>query len=265
MRHPHGLTRRPAATPPHATHQVTNQPPPLAGHDVAADPALAAGLEAEGAGWARAGVHELGLLAGDPRILAAARLANDNPPVLRSHDRYGRRIDEVEFHPAWHELMTVAVTRGLHAAAWADPRPGAHVARAAGFYVWTQAEAGHGCPVSMTNAAVPALRHAPELAAVYEPLLTARAYDPGLAVPAGKRGLLAGMAMTEKQGGSDVRANTTRAEPAGDGSYLITGHKWFCSAPMSRPVPGTGPGCPRACRASCCPGCCRTGPATRCG
>jgi putative acyl-CoA dehydrogenase len=159
-----------------------------------------------------------------------------NAPVLRTHDSIGNRIDEVEFHPAWHELMTTAVRRGLHAAPWAQTRPGAHVARAAMFYVWTQAEAGHGCPVSMTYASVPALRHQPDLAARYERLLASRVYQPGLAVPDGKAGLLAGMGMTEKQGGSDVRANTTVAVPAsgtaGDGGYLLTGHKWFFSAPM---------------------------------
>src|ERR1700728_3836251 len=127
--------------------------------------------------------------------------------------------------------MAVAVGHGMRAAPWRDRTPGSHVARAAKFYVWTQAEGGHGCPVSMTYAAVPALRHEPSLAARFEPLLAARAYDPGLRVPDGKAGLLAGMAMTEKQGGSDVRANTTKAVPAGDG-YQLTGHKWFCSAPM---------------------------------
>src|SRR5262249_29850369 len=165
-----------------------------------------------------------------------ARLANEHPPVLRSHDRYGNRIDEVEFHPAWHALIQTAVGHGLHAAPWVDQRPGAHVARAAKFYVWSQAEAGHGCPVSMTYAVVPALRHASELAGWFEPLLVTRAYDPGLRSPEGKRGLLSGMAMTEKQGGSDVRANTTRAEPApgaGAGAHVLTGHKWFCSASMS--------------------------------
>jgi putative acyl-CoA dehydrogenase len=155
--------------------------------------------------------------------------------VLRTHDRYGRRVDEVEFHPAWHRLLGTAVEHGLHAAPWRDPRPGAQVARAAGFYLWTQVEAGHGCPVSMTFAAVPALRAAaPELAETWEPRLTAFAYDPGLAPVAAKAGALCGMAMTEKQGGSDVRANTTTAAPAGpDGLWLLTGHKWFCSAPMS--------------------------------
>jgi putative acyl-CoA dehydrogenase len=219
----------------HSTHQVHNQVPPLAGYDVADDPVLLAAADREGAGWALASLHELGRLAGSAATAEQARLANEHPPVLRSHDRWGNRIDEVEFHPAWHELMTTAIGHGLHAAPWADQRPGAHVARAAGFYVWSQAEAGHGCPVSMTYAAVPALRRAPGLASQFEPLLTAPRYDPGLRPPLGKAGLLAGMAMTEKQGGSDVRANTTRAEPAagaGADGYLLTGHKWFCSAPM---------------------------------
>jgi putative acyl-CoA dehydrogenase len=214
------------------THEVFNQVPPLAGYDVAADPALLGGLRREGGGWAEPELHELGLLAGTARTQDLARLANVNKPALRTHDARGYRIDEVEFHPAWHQLMSTAVGHGLHAAPWPDGRPGAHVARAAKFIVWTQAEAGHGCPISMTYASIPALRHAPELAARYEPLLASAVYDPGLRVPDGKAGLLAGMAMTEKQGGSDVRANTTRADPAGDGGYLLTGHKWFCSAPM---------------------------------
>jgi putative acyl-CoA dehydrogenase len=221
---------------PHATHAVLNQVPPLADYDVAADPALLEAIGREGAGWARASLHELGELAGAADTQEHARLANENPPVLRTHDARGHRIDEVEFHPSWHALLGTAVGHGLHAAPWADRAPGAHVARAAKFYVWSQAEAGHGCPVSMTYAAVPALRHAPALARQFEPLLSASAYDPGLRPPAGKAGLLAGMAMTEKQGGSDVRAGTTRAEPVGsdgDGAHLITGHKWFCSAPMS--------------------------------
>jgi len=221
---------------PRVTHEVRNQVPPLGGHDVAADPALLEAVDREGAGWAVPSLHELGLLAGRAETAELARLANEHPPVLRTHDRYGNRIDEVEFHPAWHALMDTAVGHGLHAAPWGDPRPGAHVARAAKFYVWSQAEAGHGCPISMTYAVVPALRHAPGLAARFEPLLTACAYDPGLRPADGKRGLLSGMAMTEKQGGSDVRANTTRAEPApgaGDGAHVLTGHKWFCSAPMS--------------------------------
>lgn len=153
--------------------------------------------------------------------------------MLHTHDRFGHRIDEVEFHPAWHELMTIAVEHGLHAAPWQDARPGAHTARAAKFYLWSQVEAGHGCPISMTYASVPALRTTPELAGWLEPLLAARHYDFGLREPHGKRGLIAGMSMTEKQGGSDVRTNTTVALPAGDGTYHLTGHKWFTSAPMS--------------------------------
>jgi putative acyl-CoA dehydrogenase len=215
-----------------STHEVFNQPPALAEYDVAADPALLDALHREGAGWAEDGLHELGRLAGSAQAQDWGRQANEQPPVLRTHDRFGYRIDEVEFHPAWHSLMTVAVGHGLHAAPWRDSRPGAHVARAAGFYVWSASDAGHGCPISMTYAIVPALRHAPELAGRFEPLLAAGEYDFGLRPPDTKRGLLAGMSMTEKQGGSDVRANTTRAVPAGDGLFSLTGHKWFTSAPM---------------------------------
>jgi putative acyl-CoA dehydrogenase len=226
VRHP------PLRSGPHPTHEVTNQVRPLAGHDVAADPALLSAVEREGAAWVTAELHELGPLAGAPQTQELARLANTCPPVLRAFDQLGNRIDEVEFHPAWHQLMDTAIRYGMHAAPWADPRPGAHVARAAKFYVWTQAEAGHGCPVSMTYAVVPALRHNGDLAAAFEPLLTTLDYQPGLTVPQGKAGLLAGMGMTEKQGGSDVRATTTRAAPDGAGGYVLTGHKWFCSAPM---------------------------------
>jgi len=215
-----------------ATHDVINQVPPLAGRDTADDPALLDGLRREGADWAEDELHDLGTLAGSEKAQEWGRLANEHEPVLRTHDRYGHRVDEVEYHPAYHELMTVAVERGLHAAPWAADRPGAHVARAAKFYLWGQVEAGHACPISMTYAVVPALRHNPELAERFEPLLTATAYDPGLRAPETKRGLTAGMSMTEKQGGSDVRANTTRAVPQPDGSYLLTGHKWFTSAPM---------------------------------
>jgi putative acyl-CoA dehydrogenase len=219
----------------HVTHEVLNQVPPLAGHDVARDPALLEALDREHAGPVLGELHQLGLMAGSEQTQEQARLANDYVPRLRTHDRYGHRIDEVDYHPAWHALMTVAISHGLHAAPWASADPGAHVARAAKFYVWGQAEAGHSCPVSMTYAAVPALRHAPELASRLEPLLASRAYDPGLRPPDTKAGLLCGMAMTEKQGGSDVRAGTTRAEPApsaGPGAHLLTGHKWFNSAPM---------------------------------
>ena len=213
------------------THEVVNQVPPLVGHDVAQDAPLLAAVERDAA-WALPELHELGRLAGSERWIEAGRLADENPPELRTHDRYGHRIDEVEFHPVWHELMDTAVRHGLHAAPWREAGPGAHLARAAKFYVWSQVEAGHGCPISMTYAAVPALRATPELAARFEPLLAAREYDFGLRAPEGKRGLIAGMSMTEKQGGSDVRANTTRAIPDGD-AYRLTGHKWFTSAPMS--------------------------------
>ncbi|GGT74569.1 acyl-CoA dehydrogenase family protein [Streptomyces lateritius] len=216
------------------THEVTNQVPPLSGHDVSADPALLESLRREGADWAEAEVRELGVLAGGEQAQEWGRLAERNSPVLHTHDRYGHRVDEVEFHPYWHELMTVAVRHGLHGAPWRDERPGAHVARAAKVFVWGQADPGHLCPISMTYAAVPALRAQPDLAEVYEPLLTSPFYDFGLREPTSKRGVIAGMSMTEKQGGSDVRANTTRAVPTGeDGFYTLTGHKWFTSAPMS--------------------------------
>lgn len=216
-----------------ATHEVFNQAPPLTGFTTTDDPALLEALRRDGGGWGETQVCELGARAGSPEVQDWARMAEANPPVLRTHDRYGHRIDEVDFHPAWHQLMTAAVESGQHAAPWAEARPGAHLVRAAKFYAWAQAEPGHGCPISMTYAAVPALRAQPELATAYEPLLASRSYDYGLRPPLGKRGLIAGMSMTEKQGGSDVRANTTTAEPAGDGSYVITGHKWFTSAPMS--------------------------------
>ncbi|MFE5737992.1 acyl-CoA dehydrogenase family protein [Streptomyces celluloflavus] len=218
------------------THTVMNQPPPLAGYDVfAADPVLTEGIARYVADTRLDEVREelstLGRAAGSAQAQRWGEQANAAPPVLRTHDRYGHRIDEVEFHPAWHRLLGHAVAAGL-TDAWS--RPDGHVRRTAGFIVWTQVEAGHGCPLSMTHAAVPALRAEPALAAEWEPLLTSRVYDPDLRPAAGKPGALAGMAMTEKQGGSDVRANATRAEPlAAPGEYALTGHKWFCSAPMS--------------------------------
>jgi putative acyl-CoA dehydrogenase len=220
--------------PHNVTHEVANQPPPLAGYDVAGrDAALLEGVRREGAGWDEAGLHALGTLAGSEEAIAWGFEANRNPPELRTHDRYGNRIDEVAFHPSWHRLMEVAVSHGLHGAPWREPREGAHVARAARFYVWSQAEAGHGCPISMTYAAVPVLRRRADLAALFEPVLTSTTYEPGLRPLREKQGALCGMAMTEKQGGSDVRANTTRAEPFDGDTYALTGHKWFCSAPMS--------------------------------
>ena len=215
-----------------STHEVLNQAPPLVGHDTAANPALVEGVEREGAGWALEEIHELGRLAGSAEAQEWGRLAERVPPRLHTHDRYGHRVDEVEYVPAYHQLMETAVRHGLHAAPWSDDRPGAHVARAAKFMVWS-VDAGHGCPISMTYAVVPALRANAELASAYEPLLTSREYDFGLRAPLTKRGLIAGMSMTEKQGGSDVRSNTTTATPAADGAYTLTGHKWFTSAPMS--------------------------------
>jgi putative acyl-CoA dehydrogenase len=212
-----------------------NQPPPLVDYNLfESDPPLRESLEREGASWAGGMVHELGELAGTQQAIDWGFQANANPPQLRTHDRFGNRIDEVEFHPAWHELMKVAIGHGLHALPWRDPRPGAHAARAAAFYVWSQVEGGHGCPVSMTYASLPALRNEPAVAAEWEPLLTTLDYDPGLRPAASKRGVLIGMAMTERQGGSDVRTNTMRATPNGwDAAYQLNGQKWFCSAPMS--------------------------------
>ncbi|MFI5283867.1 MAG: acyl-CoA dehydrogenase family protein, partial [Candidatus Dormibacterales bacterium] len=212
----------------------SNQPPPLVDYNLYdADAPLREALEREGGSWAEGLVRELGELAGTQRAIEWGFQANDHPPQLRTHDRFGNRIDEVDFHPAWHELMSVAVGHGLHSLPWREPRDGAHAARAAAFYIWSQVEGGHGCPVSMTYAVIPALRRSPSLAAQWEPLITSLDYDFGLRVPSTKRGVLFGMAMTEKQGGSDIRANTMRAVPTGDdGVHLLTGHKWFCSAPM---------------------------------
>jgi putative acyl-CoA dehydrogenase len=219
--------------PRNATHDVTNQPPPLSPYDASEDAALLEGLRREGAGWAEEDVRRLGRTAGSEEAQEWGEQANRHEPELHTHDRYGNRIDEVEFHPSWHRLMGVAVAEGLAGAPWADERPGAHVARTARGLVWGHTDAGHGCPTSMTYAAVPALRSTPELAAVYEPLLTSRVYDPVLRIPTEKRGLLAGMGMTEKQGGSDVRTNTTAATPTAEpGVYTLRGHKWFTSAPM---------------------------------
>ncbi|MET9497183.1 acyl-CoA dehydrogenase family protein [Streptomyces sp. NPDC006552] len=219
-----------------STHTVTNQPPPLVGYDVfAADRVLTEGLERHldpgPLAETRAELTVLGRAAGSAQAREWGRLANVQPPGLRTHDPSGHRIDEVDFHPAWHRLVGKAVSAGL-TAAWA--RPAGHLRRAAAFLVWSQVEAGHLCPVSMTHAAVPALRADPGLAALWEPRLTSTVYDFGLRPASQKAGVLLGTAMTEKQGGSDVHALTTRAEAlAEDGTYTLTGHKWFCSAPMS--------------------------------
>jgi putative acyl-CoA dehydrogenase len=220
-------------TPP--TSDVFNQPPPLEGFNAfESNQPLVEAVDREGASWAVDQLRTLGVEAGDRHTLELGRLANENPPKLKTHDRFGNRIDEVEFHPAWHELMHHAVGHGMAALPWRQPGPGAHVARAAIMLTMSGVEAGTGCPISMTYAAVPALRKQPDLAAEWEPRLTSLEYDGEELKPASeKRGALFGMAMTERQGGSDVRANITRAEPTGvDGEYVLNGHKWFCSAPM---------------------------------
>ncbi|MER5992933.1 acyl-CoA dehydrogenase family protein [Streptomyces viridosporus] len=218
------------------THTVTNQAPPLVQYDVfGADRALAEAvgrhLGPEVRDEALAELSGLGRTAGSAQVQEWGAQADEHPPRLRTHDRYGHRIDEVDFHPAWHRLLGKGVSAGL-TAAWG--RPGGHVRRAAAFLMWTQVEAGTCCPLSMTHAAVPALRTDPALATEWEPLLTSVIYDRTLRPAHLKPGVLFGMGMTEKQGGSDVRANTTTARPlAEDGAYELTGHKWFCSAPMS--------------------------------
>jgi putative acyl-CoA dehydrogenase len=219
-------------SPSSDTTAALNQPPPMPDHNAfAAHATLREALHREGAGWAEDRLLALGELAGSQQIRDLGRLANENPPILRTFDRYGHRIDEVEFHPAWHELLEHATAHGLHALPWAEPQDGAHAARAAMFMTWN-VEAGHGCPISMTYSAVPALRKDPELAAEWEPKMEVYRYDKRFVPAAEKDSVLFGMAMTEKQGGSDVRANTTRAASIGDGEYEIFGHKWFCSAPM---------------------------------
>ena len=216
------------------THDVLNQPPPIEGlNGYLADRALVEAVRREGAGWSETDLTALGSLAWSREAREWGRTAEANPPVLNTHDRYGNRIDLVEYHPSYHRLMATAIGNGLHAAPWADNRPGAHVARCAKTIVWSPVDYGHMCPLSMTYAVVAALRNAPELALKWEPGLVSLDYDPSQGPASGKRGITAGMAMTEKQGGSDVRANTSVARPSGGGEYLVTGHKWFCSAPMS--------------------------------
>jgi putative acyl-CoA dehydrogenase len=204
--------------------EVLNQSVPLEPFDhYGADVALQEAVQRYGGGWGEARLSALGRLAGLPETREHGRRAERNEPVLRTHDRFGNRVDEVELDPSWHHLLRTAIEHDCHALAWREPQPGAAVVRAALFMLWSNANAGVMCPVSMTHAVVPALRDAaPELAAEWEPRLTAPDYE---------RGAIAGMAMTERQGGSDVRANITRAEPAGDGEYELVGHKWFCSYP----------------------------------
>lgn len=219
------------------THEVFNQSPPLEDVNLfTGDRALRAAVTNAGGDWADNRLAEYGALAGG-ELMALGAAANKHVPELKTHDRFGNRIDEVEYHPSYHRLMEAGVKHGLHALPWQEPRDGAHVARAALFYMHAQAEAGTLCPLTMTFAVVPALRADPNIAAEWMPRLLSGDYDPTARPVTEKRGATMGMAMTEKQGGSDVRANTTRARPLGKGgpgaAYELVGHKWFCSAPMS--------------------------------
>jgi putative acyl-CoA dehydrogenase len=228
-----------AVAPPrasHTTHTVTNQPPPLEGLNLfECNRPLVEALEREGAGWGAENASAVGELAGGEGIRLGFE-ANDNPPRLKTHDRFGNRVDQVEFHPAWHRLMENSVTHAAHALPWRSERPGAHATRVAMSLTGGQVEAGHGCPITMTFAAIPALRAQPDVLAIWEPRLTSTTYDPRDIPADEKAGALCGMGMTEKQGGSDVRTNTTVATPIGDGGpggeYELVGHKWFTSAPM---------------------------------
>lgn len=219
------------------THEVANQPGEFAGRNLySTDAALREAALREGGGWLEAPLNALGAEAGSEHVLELGELANRFPPTLASFDRHGRRLDEVTFHPAYHELMALAMGHRVHDIAWAEPRVGGHVAHAALLALFTQAEAGVMCPMSMTYSAVPALRRDPAVGALWLGKLIGGSYDAPLRPPAAKAGVTIGMAMTEKQGGSDVRANTTRAFPIGDAggrAYRLVGHKWFCSAPMS--------------------------------
>lgn len=215
------------------THELENQPLPLGGYDAwESDTALREAVEREGGGWAEAHLGQFGFLAGG-ELMALGYQANENRPKLRSFDGYGRRLDDVEFHPAYHDIMRLSMRFGVHSFAWRNAnRPGAHVARAALAYMAGQADSGTGCPLTMTYAAAPVLRHAPALAKDWLPKITSLDYDPRSLPMGEKDGCTIGMGMTEKQGGSDVRANTTKAIRQTDGSYAIVGHKYFFSAPM---------------------------------
>ncbi|HMM14993.1 MAG TPA: isovaleryl-CoA dehydrogenase [Parvibaculum sp.] len=226
-----------------ATHEVFNQPPALENYNLyTSDRALMETVEREGGGAAQDGLAAFGAKIGTEEVIDLGRQANTYLPVLKSFDRFGHRIDRVEFHPSYHQLMALSVEQGLHGSPWdhlkdgSTPKPGAVVARLAGTYMMTQIEAGHGCPITMTNAAVPALLFQPDLARQWVPRILAREYDQRFIPAKEKKGITFGMGMTEKQGGTDVRANTTTAEPVGKGGpggeYRITGHKWFFSAPM---------------------------------
>ena len=218
------------------THQVENQPPTLENYNsYTADRALQEGVKREG-GTHNSALKTFGQWAGSTEAIALGFDANRYAPQLVTHDRQGHRVDLIEFHPAYHQLMQTAVEHGLHASPWRTPQPGAHVNRAANYFLQAQVEAGHGCPITMTFAALPALRHQPSLLESWGDKITAPHYDPRNVPYFEKQGVTIGMAMTEKQGGSDVRQNTTRAYPIGQGgpgeAFELVGHKWFVSAPM---------------------------------
>ncbi|HLA70699.1 MAG TPA: isovaleryl-CoA dehydrogenase [Steroidobacteraceae bacterium] len=220
-----------------AIYESANHPDELVDYNLfTSNAALADALEREGASWAVGRLRQLGARLGTRAMFALGDAANRNPPVLKLFDRFGSRRDEVEFHPAWHELMRVLVAEGLHTSPWADPKPGAHVERAAAYLLWGEIENGTQCPATMTYGVVPTLARQPADFGEWMPRLLSRDYDERLLPIAQKRGALIGMGMTEKQGGSDVRSNTTRAVAVGTSGpgkeYRLTGHKWFFSAPM---------------------------------
>jgi len=220
-----------------STHDVVNQAPLRAGvNEFNTNIPLVEAVRQYDAEWAIDDLARVGERVGTEEFQQDAERANRFEPQLRTHDRWGNRVDEVDYDPSYHRIIGAAVAEGAHTSAWASPRPGANVARAAIFMLFAQIEPGHACPISMTHAAVPTLLVSPALSAEWMPRLLSREYDGALGAGAtgpGKASALFGMAMTEKQGGSDVRANSTRAVDAGDGSFRLTGHKWFCSAPMS--------------------------------
>ncbi|MBN9442395.1 acyl-CoA dehydrogenase family protein [Bosea sp. (in: a-proteobacteria)] len=216
------------------THEVLNQAPALADYDAfTADPALGSILDTFGAGWFREQASVVGGHVGSQAVQDLARQANRNLPELRTHDRWGRRVDQIEFHPAWHELMRLAMRDEFHSLCWTQPQAGAQVARAAVSYLWNQGENGICCPLGMTYSAIPVLQRDSARWAEFGRLITSTDYD-GRPLPAvQKRGGTVGMAMTEKQGGSDLRQTQTVATRNADGTYSLTGHKWFFSVPHS--------------------------------
>ncbi|GAB3100920.1 DNA alkylation response protein [Aestuariicella hydrocarbonica] len=219
------------------THKVENQPPALENYNAfTSDAALQQSLMAQGGEWARADLEHFGALTGSAEVIEWGYQANENKPVLHTHNRHGARVDEVKFHPAYHQLMNLSIKEGIHALHWTENRPAGHVVRAAKYYLMNQVEAGHGCPVTMTSAAIPALRHQPDLYQQWAPKILSSEYDPRNVPHEQKAGVTIGMAMTEKQGGSDVRTNSTRAYPVAEGgpgqAYELVGHKYFVSAPM---------------------------------